>query len=1084
MGRWIGYFPVVGSRGLLAVLWTVPIILPKLFSMLDCPHNKRLMVFNESIVKELDLRSSNRTPEDRHRHAKISKFRTTWKKFPSFPYPTYLHQSSPFLAPPEDTPQTMPLPKPRQSRVSAPRPTSNSSARSKPSTSSSSSSYQKANRKRKSRGLNAFHIAAAENPERSKVNRVRLGEVEDEPVSKRKRVEENEGDDEGGDERGRREVRKERRDADEDIDSGSDSEGGRWRVGVGEEGEDSDVDSEEAFGSGDEEAFEGFRFGGDDNPASRPAKKRKIGGKEKVFSLNEDEEVVGTGDEDVEEEDDGFGDEGVDLADVLDDDGESEDEDVSETTQRKTKAEPITGNEDEDGEMDNDEAPSEYSDEDAEGKYDMSDAEEVDEDDPTRQEQVRELVQSRSAPEEPAEDTSAPPDRNAMLARAIAGLQKSSSMDPTLSREAQRLSRSMQPSAKDSKKSTLVSAPLPKRQQDRIDRAAARKETNKTLDRWVDTVKHNRRAEHLTFPLPDPHAQDAQGTTSLTKTEPQNDLERTIANIMKECGLGHAGGKAAEKQLEGFEELQTNKMPLEEVQARRAELRKQRELMFREEIKAKRIKKIKSKAYRRVHRKDAQKAAEKERDLLAAAGIEEGEDEREANDRRRAEERMGAKHREGRWAKSVKSTGRAAWDEGARDGVNEMARRGEELRRRQQGERQEDGMESDVESSDDEDEIDGDEDEASRLQRQLGRVDEGANGETSRIGQLAFMQRADAARRQRNDEDAERVRKDLAGEESGSDSDASIPETSLGRKAFGPSQDKHEPAPKSQPQRAEFEEGIPSDDEADELPAIAEDEQDPGPQAGSEHRSTAPHPPQKLHSGQAKPFMARSAPASKKSNEHTEDAKSSEAATPPPRTKAPNTNGWTTVNLTNGDSEHKDDNADDEQAESDPEPNTEAIEPSNWDLVQSAFGGNDVEKDFEAEKASAASSEDEKFEDNALPGWGSWTGTGVSKRAQKRADQKNKGRFVSKTAEGVKPDNRKDAKLDRVIVSEKRQRKNAKYLANQLPHPFESKTQYERGLRQPVGPEWTTKQTFQDATKPRVLTKPGRAIKPMEVPML
>jgi len=35
----------------------------------------------------------------------------------------------------------------------------------------------------------------------------------------------------------------------------------------------------------------------------------------------------------------------------------------------------------------------------------------------------------------------------------------------------------------------------------------------------------------------------------------------------------------------------------------------------------------------------------------------------------------------------------------------------------------------------------------------------------------------------------------------------------------------------------------------------------------------------------------------------------------------------------------------------------------------------------------------------------------------------------------------------------------------------------------PVGPEWVTKESFQDATKPRVILKPG-VIAPMSKPMV
>jgi len=148
------------------------------------------------------------------------------------------------------------------------------------------------------------------------------------------------------------------------------------------------------------------------------------------------------------------------------------------------------------------------------------------------------------------------------------------------------------------------------------------------------------------------------------------------------------------------------------------------------------------------------------------------------------------------------------------------------------------------------------------------------------------------------------------------------------------------------------------------------------------------------------------------------------------------------------------------------------------ELIKRAFAGADVVGEFEAEKRQAIEDEDEKIIDNTIPGWGSWTGQGVSKKEK----QRNKGRFLTKQ-EGIKEQNRKDVRLERVIINEKRVRKNGKYLASNLPHPFESRQQYERSLRLPVGPEWNTKETFQEATKPRILIKQG-IIAPMARPLL
>lgn len=150
----------------------------------------------------------------------------------------------------------------------------------------------------------------------------------------------------------------------------------------------------------------------------------------------------------------------------------------------------------------------------------------------------------------------------------------------------------------------------------------------------------------------------------------------------------------------------------------------------------------------------------------------------------------------------------------------------------------------------------------------------------------------------------------------------------------------------------------------------------------------------------------------------------------------------------------------------------------NQELVRKAFAGDDVVGQFEEEKEERMQSEDEKMVDMTLAGWGSWIGAGIGRKAQERKQK----RFLSKQ-EGVPRGKRQDAKLDKVIINEKRIKKNAKYLASQLPHPFETRQQYERSLRLPVGPEWTTKESFQAATKPRVLMKQG-IITPMLKPII
>jgi U3 small nucleolar RNA-associated protein 14 len=87
-------------------------------------------------------------------------------------------------------------------------------------------------------------------------------------------------------------------------------------------------------------------------------------------------------------------------------------------------------------------------------------------------------------------------------------------------------------------------------------------------------------------------------------------------------------------------------------------------------------------------------------------------------------------------------------------------------------------------------------------------------------------------------------------------------------------------------------------------------------------------------------------------------------------------------------------------------------------MVARAFAGEDVVGEFEAEKAAIAEDEDDKIVDNTLPGWGSWVGDGVSAKEKKR----HQGRFLTKV-DGIKKNNRKDAKLEKVMINEKRIKK-------------------------------------------------------------
>jgi len=982
----------------------------------------------------------------------------------------------------------------------------------------------RAKKQTQKRSLNALAIAEQQNPRKEKIRRNRLGEAEPDN-SKRKR---DLSDDEDQD---LPQKSKRSRPGDKDrfgneIEGGSDSEGNEWVLGQVASDDDSDLDSDEAMGESDEERFAGFTFWGSSSATGKVRKaptKRVAGDAMSASDIDLDDPEGDEGSDDL-------GEDAVDLAAMLDaSDDEQEERDPGRKGQNQGSDDNESGSDDE--ELDDQDSALSLSDVE-DSMQDMAKlsalqtlVSSLDNTDPSarvRRSHIRD-AQEAATPSEYGIN----PKQKLTIADLLPTI-----TDPRLKKSLKLLTED----PKKSKKGTdgipqKLDVPLAKRQQDRLNRAAAYEKSKETLSRWIETVKHNRTAEHLSFPLIDPDALSAKDTKRMlsnTQSKPLTSLESTIQNILVDSGLAPVGGKTQEGQIQAFEELALNKIPIEEVQARRAELRKARELLFREEIRAKRIKKIKSKSYRRVHRRERERNALRESELSAAAGFELSEDEQEKNDRRRAEERMGARHRESKWAKGVKDTGRAVWDEDARSGVTEMARREEELRRRMAGKdvhREEDESLGSSSSSEEEEFSDDAEDGDGRYtQASKNKLDQlsGSNPQgSSKLASMKFMQNAEAAKRERNDADVERLRRELAGEDSPEESEA---EEGSGRRTYGPNTTKPaDTVGKQKTSRGEFEEGLASDDEENEhreddvegeVEIITEPQRN-GVQRSplgnvlrtNRDRTHEPNQTQKPAEPEENPWLSMTFKKMSKRDRRAEisddvliDANpaptpmplepSNPTPNPTPAVKSPQVGQTKKTRIPKP--KEKPPKALPTQSDSDTDSDSASFTgfssrsstppPSNQDLINLAFAGDTVLDSFTAEKTSTALSEAPQTLSTALPGWGAWTGDGISKRELKR-NQQAAAKYSTVTTPGIDPAKRKDAKLAKVIVNEKRVKKNARYLATELPFPYESRAQYERALRVPVGPEWVTKETYQAATKPRVLVKQG-VIAAMERPVV
>lgn len=816
--------------------------------------------------------------------------------------------------------------------------------------------------KAKSRGhaLDAFAIASKQvEPER--ITR-RGRDLDLKPEKEHKKHRRDEDDDEDGDEDGeddledgprKKRARRSAFDEDDDEESsgederGSDSEGHEWHVGVDGEDEDSELDSDEAFGESDEERFDGYSFGG-----SRSAKQNK-----------EDEEDV------EDDDDDSLGEDAIDLAQALDQVSDEEDDEGSE-------GDTESGSEDGEG-----------------SESESSLSEDEDEDDSTKMDALQSLIKGFADDEGDNVDADGPATSKQKISLKDLGL--FGVKDPDMKKSLKLMKKEEQEGKASSSKKLVV--PLAKRQQDRLDRAVAYDKTNQTLNRWTETVKHNRRADHLIFPLANT-LPDAGLTNSellpLTKKTAGTELEQTIMSIMEESGLGPSS-KQKEEQTQGVEGEPAEMISRADLQEIWAQRRRERELQSREQAKAKRVKKIKSKAYRRVHRKENLRNEEATYEAMKAAGEIDSEEERETQHRRRAMERMGSRHKESKWAKMASKTGRAAWDDDFRSGLTDMARRDEELRQRVEGRTgtADNGDDSDATSSS------GDEDGNSRLLQQLDRLEHDSDdAPKSSLMKMAFMQKAEAARKKANDELIAQIRRDLG---SGDDqSDAA--EGEVGRRTYG--------APKTNSSRSE--EPAEDDHEPTSNNAKARSVKS---RTGLSAPAAAVPEPQTSTPGGAGAWSRGGKPSSKK-DKKLSSAQVAEldlssniliASKPAPKAKAKGRSapsGTAAAAAASG-----------SDSDSDEDAMHLPLAVRNQELVARAFAGDDVVGEFEREKEAAVEADDDNVVDNTLPGWGSWVGEGVSGREKKR----HQGRFLT-TVAGVKRKDRKDARLERVIVNEKR----------------------------------------------------------------
>merc|ERR1711915_936938 len=135
------------------------------------------------------------------------------------------------------------------------------------------------------------------------------------------------------------------------------------------------------------------------------------------------------------------------------------------------------------------------------------------------------------------------------------------------------------------------------------------------------------------------------------------------------------------------------------------------------------------------------------------------------------------------------------------------------------------------------------------------------------------------------------------------------------------------------------------------------------------------------------------------------------------------------------------------------------------------FAEDDVVADFQKEKAELIAGSKPKDIDLTLPGWGEWGGGGLMPSKRKRR------RFTIKAPPAEK---RRDENSGHLILNLDKDTKLSKHQVSNVPFPFRAVSDFEASIRAPVGSTFLPRTAHLKMIKPRITTKAGHIIEPMD----
>jgi U3 small nucleolar RNA-associated protein 14 len=661
------------------------------------------------------------------------------------------------------------------------------------------------------------------------------------------------------------------------------------------------------------------------------------------------------------------------------------------------------------------------------------------------------------------------------------------------------------------KELTATATPLEKVKADRAGRKISYKEQVKNISGWTNAVQENRQAESLDFKPKE--RLELTRDTLIDKFEPATDFEKELEQALEEAGQKdeEAVLKAEEQALQ--DDLGANRLTLEEYKKRRGQLAQVRALMFSYEQKRHHMKKIKSKKYRRIRKKQRERLKDSAVEAAVEADEDFADELKEKEEVARIQERMTLAHKNtSKWAKRVLKRGKNV-DMETRRALSAQLKRGDDLRQKMMGE----------DSGSDED--DDEEDLVESARRVLADTENSTDATHGKMGlfKLSFMQKGIQKQRELAKEEARKLLNEL---ESNAQDDFDDMMEEEKEDEFDGKKTPKIASVKEMKQVLQDGELMASSLEFGKSSAIAtsggiqidlsdnEDykseskEKTPAMKASgtSEHSSTMvvssnsnkKEQEYNLRSRDSKTKTKNSAKQVATTTVADDDEanpwirNSCEAGTEVNAEASAKTNKnkrgvvdiESAVDMLDAGTKRASKGKEDEGSKPETSAEKKLTSMTQEELVRRAFSApsdKEVEEEFLKEKEDFAAEEDPtrkvaKEGPKEVAGWGSWTGRGALPPPPRRKLPKK----LQAPIKRKEPRKRKDDFKPDVIINQKRLKKTANtFMLGDVPHPYSSRAEYEETMLGGVGQEWNVTGSYKSLTRPEILTRSGKIIQPI-----